>query len=741
TAAGGTVTVGAGGVVTYTPALHYNGPDSFYYIVDNGNADPEHRYSAATLVTIIVISDDDPPVAEDITLPAFYEDTVPEPFDLTTITSDPDLLDVNSTESLTYSLEGEPVVREKNAVDMSDIGSWVTITPDGQLFFNPPAGFNGIYEVTYRVTDSRGLFDTGVVTFEVLPTEDDPIAVDDEATVDEDDYVVIHVLDNDTDDPDSNPLWNLNVPARNDYSLTVDPDLVTEPLHGTAVVNADNTITYTPDADYNGEDSFEYRIVNLDGNSATAWVTVTVNVAADKPTANEDSFDIYENSSDNQLDVIDNDYDKDSDPDYNSDLGNINTERLRIDSVTQPAHGTVTIVTVNGEDYVVYVPDANYNGPDSFTYTAVNEDGTVSEPATVSVNVIAVNSDPTANSDEVTTLEDEAVVLHPIENDTDVDYDPELNVVPDSYDLSIVPDSFSGNEPGSTIEYDPETDTLTYTPAPGYVGVDEFTYTLSDGNGGTATGTVKVTVLLGTYYLEIDPDSIDYADLNQDYPEAPAAQTVTVTNMGNKPLNISVSELESFEIIGEIPEVLMPGESFTVEIAPMLGLEPGAYNETFVVTATEGPVVECGLSFTVNEVFDIVSTVEDGGTINYELTNTVQAGTTITYIFTPDEGYEVLDVIIDGVSVGPVSSYTFENVSAAHTIQVRWSEVLGSMRDEQQSQNSANSSGGRTISISATGEAAIAVTTLIGSGAIHLGASLFIVAFRNRKKEEDDQNE
>ncbi|MDF0599078.1 Ig-like domain-containing protein, partial [Psychromarinibacter halotolerans] len=121
--------------------------------------------------------------------------------------------------------------------------------------------FNGTDSFVYEVSDGLGGTDTTTVTLTVEPAADDPVALDDAATTARDVPVVIDVLANDSDaDGDALSVTGIGTPASN----------------GTAVVNPDGTITYTPDAGFFGTDTFTYDVD--DGTGATSQATVTVTV-------------------------------------------------------------------------------------------------------------------------------------------------------------------------------------------------------------------------------------------------------------------------------------------------------------------------------------------------------------------------------------------------------------------------------------------------------------------------------
>ena len=142
--------------------------------------------------------------------------------------------------------------------------------------------------------------------------------------------------------------------------------------------------------------------------------------------------------------------------------------------MTQGANGTVTFAGGS----VTYTPNANFNGSDSFTYTVSDGNGGT-DTATVNVTVNPVNDAPVANNDSATTDEDTPVTVNVVANDTDVEGD--------TLTVSAVTQGANG-----TVTF--AGGCVTYTPNGNFNGSDSFTYTVSDGNGGTDTATVNVTV-------------------------------------------------------------------------------------------------------------------------------------------------------------------------------------------------------------------------------------------------------
>ena len=224
------------------------------------------------------------------------------------------------------------------------------------------------YTITFRIgdldADQHGIWHGGTnvrLDVTVININDPPVASDDIATTDEDTAVVVDVLDNDEDvDGDA---------------LSVSE--VSDPADGTVAINVDETVTYTPTADFCGGDSFNYTV--SDGVlTDTARVDVTVTCINDPPVAEDDTFTVDDDSSDNVLDVLDNDDDVDGDA-------------LSIAIVGTPDEGGEAI---NGGDVISYTHVAGFLGTEVFTYTVDDGSGGY-DTATVTVTVANINDPPT----------------------------------------------------------------------------------------------------------------------------------------------------------------------------------------------------------------------------------------------------------------------------------------------------------------------------------------------------------
>jgi alpha-tubulin suppressor-like RCC1 family protein len=308
---GAAAITGGGTGLTYTPAANYCGSDSFTYTLNGG--------STAT-VSITVTCVDDPPtaVADSKTV---VEDTGPTVVEV--LTNDTDIDGgPKSVESVTQPAHGAAAVT----------GGGTGLT------YQPTADYCGSDSFTYELNGGS----TATVSVTVTCVDDLPTAVDDSATVGEDSGVtMLDPLANDTD-IDGGPK-----------SISS----VSQPGHGQVAITGGGTgLLYQPDADYCNDppgvffDTFAYT---LNGGS-TAMVSVKVTCVDDPPTAVADSDTVLENSAAQAIDVLANDTDVDGGP-------------KSIGSKANGAHGTVAIT--GGGSGLTYQPEANYCGPDSFTYT------------------------------------------------------------------------------------------------------------------------------------------------------------------------------------------------------------------------------------------------------------------------------------------------------------------------------------------------------------------------------------
>jgi len=233
------------------------------------------------------------------------------------------------------------------------------------------------------------------------------------------------------------------------------------PSHGQATV-VDGAIVYSPEADFFGDDSLTYAIETPSGAIAAGSVELTVTPVNDPPEAVRDSASVSEDGE-VAIDVLRNDRDPDGDD-------------LTVAAVADGENGRVAI---GSDGRVIYTPDPDFDGSDSFTYTVSDGNGG-SDTGTVNVLVQAVGDPPVAGDDSAETVAGSAVTIPILDNDSD----------PDGGALMVT--ALSSPAEGTVTQNDDGT--VTYTPADGFTGSESFTYTVTDADGGTAQADVEVTV-------------------------------------------------------------------------------------------------------------------------------------------------------------------------------------------------------------------------------------------------------
>ena len=339
------------GAITYTPNNNWFGTDNFEYRIYDTGSPP---LSDVALVTVNIASVNDAPVA--------VNDAANTNEDYSVI------VPVLSND---YDIDGNLVPSSVSVTTQPAHGSVAVNTTNGNITYTPAANWFGVDTFIYQVGDdgTPQLFDNATVTVTVASVNDAPVAVDDNANVDEDNAVTIDVLVNDYD------IDGNLVPS----SVSV----VTQPSNGNVSVNTSNgNITYTPAANWFGVDTFVYQVGD-DGTPQLfddATVTVTVASVNDPPVAVDDSGVTNENTP-VTIDVLAND----SDPlDPGGALIPSSTS-----VTTQPLHGSTSVNTSTGA--ITYTPANGWSGNDSFVYE-VGDNGTpqLFDDATVSVTVNAV---------------------------------------------------------------------------------------------------------------------------------------------------------------------------------------------------------------------------------------------------------------------------------------------------------------------------------------------------------------
>ena len=337
-----TIVQGSPDKVNYVPDANYCGTDTFEYTVNGGDT---------ATVTVTVTCSDDPPVANNDTA-TVNEDTSGTGNDIAVLSNDADV----ENDAIEITNVTDPANGTATIVQGSP--DKVNYVPDANYCNSQSGGTPDTFEYTVNGGD------TATASVTVTCVDDATNAENDTVTVNEDSGAnTVNVRNNDTDA---------------DLAYGGSKELVTGKTDGTngtvAITSGGASVSYTPNSNYCGSDSFTYTLAGGD----TATVNVTVTCFDDNAVANDDTATVNEDSSGagNDIAVLSNDTD-------------VENDAIEIANITDnPDHGSATIVQ-GTPDKINYVPTADYCGPDSLTYEVNGGD-----TATVSITVTCANDAP-----------------------------------------------------------------------------------------------------------------------------------------------------------------------------------------------------------------------------------------------------------------------------------------------------------------------------------------------------------
>ena len=344
-----------------------------------------------------------------------------------------------------------------------------SIAPGGQtLRYTPPSGFVGQQTLLYQVSDGHGHLVNGLalITISLLPVP--PVALPDVYTLTPGSAQSLNVLANDVDS------------AGGGLTLVSASRVASVPPGSTGAVSVSgNRVSYTAASGFTGVDTLSYTLRDANGATATATVLVTVLPLAAPPVALPDVFTVATGSSAQVLDVLLNDVDL-------SGGGLSLTEVSAVTTVPLGSNGSFSI----GSGTLLYTPASGFTGVQTASYTV--EDGNGSSATglvTLVVSALPLELPPVA-------LPDVAVLAANSSNNA-------INVLLNDVDasasgLTISAASISLTIPtatGATLSNNGSE--LRFTPPLGFAGVVTLSYTVTDGNGNTATAPVVVTVTPG----------------------------------------------------------------------------------------------------------------------------------------------------------------------------------------------------------------------------------------------------
>ena len=437
----------------------------------------------------------------------------------------------------------------------------VGVNPDGTVKYTPKPGFSGIDNFTYTVcnTDATPVCDTTTVKVTVTPK-----AVDDAYTTPQNTPKTLPILTNDKGNFDLSTL-----------------KILTPVAHGTTVINSDGTVTYKPDPGYSGSDSFKYEICDKTSptpqcTTAIATITITPNIP---PVAQDRLEPRVTNTTTAKLaPLVASDQDG-TVVDYK--ITSLPTPAMGVLYLGDPANGGTPVnlndvLTPAQIDKLYFKPNPSYSGDAKFTFNATDNQGSVSNVASVT---IPVNAPPVAKPDATTTPLDTPVKLPILGNDTDVDG----SIDPNSIDLDPSTPALEKtlSVPGKgTFSVQPDGQVL-FTPNAGYIGTASIPYTVRDNDGALSNpALMTVTILAGRLEGHV------FSDPNGDGIQQPGEPnlvntTVTITPQGKPAFTVQT------DANGNYSTTIQPGP-VTAVVTPPANTILTTANQTQNLSVTDG---------------------------------------------------------------------------------------------------------------------------------------------------------
>ncbi len=510
-AQGGTITAGgAANTLVYTPpASLLAGTDTFTYTINDDVTDGVSNGPSTATVTITVTNQ--PPTVAD------ENETTDE--DTALNIAAPGVLagDVDP-EGLTLSISAFDAVSANGAsVSVNQTTGAYTYDPSGSAALQAlAAGETANDTFSYSVFDGVNTVQ-GQVTVLVNGVNDAPVANTDSGATDEDTMFSGNVIsgfgansqDTDIDASDTLSITGFDATSANGASVSIDAagNLTYDP-RGSATLQA----LHTGDT---LNDTFNYTL--SDGTTTvTGAVTIAVGGVNDAPVANNDRYVTDEDTTVNitvrNLGLLGNDTDVDTGDQAALTVINFDATSQQGASVSVSANGGFVYNPSGASALQALLPGQMVN--DTFTYE-IQDDNGLRSMATVTVEVSGVNDNPVANDDpfDIQQLDpgDPVAIFNVLANDTTVEPSETLMI------SAVAPGVVQGTATptGSFIQISPDGKSIEYRNATGFEGFETFTYTVSDGNGGTDTATVTVEVVAfipstisGFVYLDTNDNGV-----------------------------------------------------------------------------------------------------------------------------------------------------------------------------------------------------------------------------------------
>jgi uncharacterized repeat protein (TIGR01451 family)/gliding motility-associated-like protein len=591
------------GIVTFNPADNYNGTAILTYTL----CDPFGLCENADITFVVAAVNDNPVAVNDVYTVA--EDA--------TVTLNPLALDSDldgDTLSIT-SINGTTLTGGAQIIPVTN--GTVNISAAGVITFTPSANYNSATAISipYVINDGHGGTATANQLITITAVNDNPVAVDDLYTINEDATVTLNPLALDSDlDGDTLSITSIN-------GTTLTGGVQTIPVtNGTVNISAAGVITFTPSANFNSATaiSIPYVINDGHGGTATANQLITVTAVNDNPVAVNDIYTVAEDAT-----VTINPLALDSDLDGDTlSITSINGTTLTGGVQTIPVtNGTVNI---SAEGVITFTPSTNFNSATAISIPYVINDGHGgTATANQLITVTAVNDNPVAVDDVYTVAEDATVTLNPLVLDSDLEGDT----------LSIT--SINGTTLTGGVQTIPVTNgtvnisaagVITFTPSANYNSATAISipYVINDGHGGTATANQLITVTA----VNDNPVAVDDV-----YTVAEDA-TVTINPLAlDSDLDgdtLSITSINGTTLTGGAQTIPVTNGTVNISAAGVITFAPSAnYNSAtaisipYVINDGHGGTATANQLITVTAVNDNPVAVDDVYTVAEDATVTL----------------------------------------------------------------------------------------------------------------------
>jgi len=428
----------------YIPKADFSGTDKFTFKVSDGKLNSDLHF-----VDIIInktVSDNSPPIAQDIQV--ILDEDKSTQIQL-------DAFDIDLADSLTYSIESQPVSGKITSFDPST----------GSLVYDPSPNFNGNDAFLFKAVDQEGL-ESNIATVRIIVTSvnDPPVANNQQLETDQN--IPLQITLSGSDHIDNDAISQFRI--------------VNSPTNG-QISNFNQMtgeLTYTPNNNFIGNESFTFKVIDSQGLESTATALISINVKALPPPTNNPPV------------AVDKTVETNSNTPVSIKLEGRDTDQGDSISgftlVSSPTNGQISNFN-STTGILLYTPNNNFVDQDTFTFKTIDSHGLESiNTGLISINIKSLppseNNPPVAFDKILSTNSNTPVNITLEASDKDIgDMIKSFNVI-------------SNPLHGQISNFNSETGKLTYIPNNNFVGQDSFTFKVTDSRGLESINTGLVTI-------------------------------------------------------------------------------------------------------------------------------------------------------------------------------------------------------------------------------------------------------